>query len=94
MRPELERLRHLEAQLLAPGAGAAGLPLGPGPLPADVAAQRQAYQVLRQAGRQQLRRELAAIHRQLYGPSAGRWAWVAGLRQVFVRWGRPRPGRS
>jgi hypothetical protein len=84
MRPELERLRRLEEHLLGE---TALLPLD-ATLPADLDLQRQLYAGLRQAGRQQLRRELAAIHERLYGPAAGRWTWAAlaaGWRQVFVR---------
>ena len=86
MRPALERLAALERHLHESAASAA-LPLDAA-LPADLAAQRQVYLALRQAGRQQLRRELAAIHEQLYGRGAGRWTWAAvaaGLRLVFVR---------
>lgn len=84
MRPELERLRRLEEHLLGE---VALLPLDAA-LPADLDLQRQLYEGLRQAGRQQLRHELAAIHERLYGPAAGRWTWArlaAGWRQVFVR---------
>lgn len=88
MRPELEQLRRLEAYLLDCQPMATP-PNSPFPA-ADVQAQRQAYQALHQAGRQQLRQELAAMHQQLYGPAVGRWAWVGrGLRLVFARWTRP-----
>ena len=88
MRPELERLAALERHLREPAAAVAPpLPLDPA-LAGDLAAQRQVYLALQQAGRQQLRRELAAIHQQLYGAGMGRWTWAAvaaGLRLVFVR---------
>lgn len=84
MRPELERLRLIEQQLLN---GPAALPaaewrlreLSDGELAADTAAQQQLYRGLRQAGRQQLRHELRQIHARLY-PS--RWAW---LRRLWPR---------
>ncbi|MFD2719250.1 hypothetical protein ACFST9_11030 [Hymenobacter monticola] len=79
MRPELERLRLIEQQLMR---GPAALPaedwqlrlLLDGELAADTAAQQQLYKGLRLAGRRQLRRELAGIHTRLYGPPASPWA--------------------
>jgi hypothetical protein len=79
MRPELERLRLIEQQLLH---GPTALPaedwqlrlLLDGELAADTATQRQLHLGLRQAGRRQLRRELAGIHARLYGPPASPWA--------------------
>ena len=76
MRPELERLRLIEQQLLN---SPAALPaadwnlrlLLDGDLQADTAAQQQLYQGLRLAGQRQLRQELRTIHERLYG---GRWA--------------------
>jgi hypothetical protein len=81
MRPELERLRLIEQQLLN---GPAALPaedwnvrqLIDGELAADTDAQRQLYHGLRLAGRQQLRQELRQIHARLYG---GGWAWLRRL---------------
>jgi hypothetical protein len=79
MRPELERLRLIEQQLLH---GPAALPaedwnlrlLLDGELAADTRAQQQLYRGLRLAGRHQLRQELTAIHSRLYGPPASPWA--------------------
>ena len=84
MRPELERLRLIEQQLLN---SPAALPaeewhlrqLFDGELAADAAAQQQLYHGLRRAGRQQLRHELRQIHARLYG---GPWAW---LRRFWPR---------
>ncbi len=81
MRPELERLRLIEQQLLP---GPATLPaadwqlhlLLDGELAADAETQQQLYQGLRLAGRRQLRQELRQIHARLYG---GRWAWLRRL---------------
>ncbi|MDB5269175.1 MAG: hypothetical protein JWP58_2215 [Hymenobacter sp.] len=81
MRPELERLRLIEQQLLN---GPAALPaedwnlrqLFDGELAADTATQQQLYHGLRLAGRQQLRQELRQIHAQLHG---GGWAWFRRL---------------
>lgn len=75
MRPELERLRLIEQQLLN---SPAALPaadwnlrlLLDGDLQADTAAQQQLYQGLRLAGQRQLRQELRTIHERLYG---SRW---------------------
>lgn len=88
MRPELERLRRIEQQLLG---GPAAQPtaewqlqliLDPN-LQADTEAQQRLYMGLRVAGRRQLRGELAAIHARLYGPPPGAWAhraatWLRG----------------
>ena len=81
MRPDLERLQLIEQQLLN---GSAALPaadwhlrqLLDSELTTDAAAQQQLYHGLRQAGRQQLRRELRQIHTRLYG---GPWAWLRRL---------------
>ncbi len=87
MRPELDRLLLIEQQLFN---GPAALPpadwdlrrLLDGDLDDDVHAQQQLYQGLRGAGRQQLRRELRAIHARLYGPRLSRWlAWPNWLRK-------------
>ncbi|MBO2008472.1 hypothetical protein [Hymenobacter negativus] len=83
MRPELERLRLIEQQLLNTPAA---LPaedwnlrlLLDGELAVDAEAQRQLYQGLRQAGRQQLRQELRQIHAQLYG------GWRGWLRRAWA----------
>jgi hypothetical protein len=72
MRPELERLRLIEEQLLN---GPAALPteewnlrlLLDGDLAADADTQRQLYLGLQLAGRQQLRQELRQIHARLHG---------------------------
>lgn len=92
MRPGLERLHFVEQQLLN---GPAALPaadwhlrtLFDGELAADAEAQQRLYNGLRQAGRQQLRRELQAIHAQLYAPSGYRWyaAWLGQLRCWWSR---------
>jgi hypothetical protein len=82
MRPELERLRLIEQQLLNTPAA---LPaddwqlrqLLDGELAADAEAQRQLYHGLRQAGRQQLRQELRQIHTRLYG------GWRGWLRHLL-----------
>lgn len=84
MRPELERLRLIEQQLLNPPAA---LPaedwhlrqLLDGELAADAEAQRQVYHALRRAGRQQLRQELRQIHARLYG------GWFGWLRRGWPR---------
>ena len=82
MRPDLERLRLIEQQLLnTPTA----LPaedwhlrqLLDGELAADAETQRQLYYGLRQAGRQQLRQELRQIHARLYSD------WFGWLRRVW-----------
>lgn len=89
MRPELERLRRIEQQLLHdPAARPAGewqlqTLLDPD-LQADAEAQRHLYAGLRAAGRRQLRGELAAIQARLYGPPPGPWprqvaAWLRGF---------------
>ena len=78
MRPALERLCLIEQHLLS---GPAALPaadwhlrqLLDGELAADAAAQQRLYHGLRAAGRQQLRRELRAVHARLYD---GPWAWL------------------
>lgn len=89
MRPELERLRRIEQQLLhGPAAQPAAewqlqLVLDP-ELQADTTAQQRLYAGLRAAGRRQLRGELAAIHARLYGPPLGAWphraaAWLRSI---------------
>lgn len=78
MRPDLNRLYLIEQQLLNTPAA---LPaddwhlrqLLDGELAADTQAQQRLYRGLRQAGRQQLRRELRQLHAQLYG---GWWGWL------------------
>ncbi|GAB2943831.1 hypothetical protein GCM10027048_05700 [Hymenobacter coalescens] len=97
MRPELTRLQRIEAHLLAPAAPAAAaawqleLLLDPA-LAHDAATQQQLYEGLQLAGRQQLRRELRQIHRELYGPASGGWlrGAAAGLRALLRRRFRPR----
>jgi hypothetical protein len=82
MRPELERLRLIEQQLLN---GPAALPaedwhlrlLLDGELAADAETQQHLYHGLRTAGRQQLRHELRQIHEQLYG------GWRAWFRRLW-----------
>ncbi|WP_052732569.1 hypothetical protein [Hymenobacter terrenus] len=101
MRPELDRLLLIEQQLLN---GPAALPadewnlrlLLDGDLEADAATQQRLYQGLRLAGRQQLRRELVAIHTKLYGSQprrGGGWpqqltAWLRTL------WAPQRPAAT
>lgn len=91
MRPELARLQRIEQHLLGPAPTAEASAawqlqhlLDP-ELAADTDSQRQLYQGLHLAGRQQLRLELQAIHRQLHGPpTAGWWrAAVGGLRAAL-----------
>ena len=88
MRPELERLRRIEQQLLnGPAARPAAewqlqLLLDPD-LQTDAEAQQRLYEGLGAAGRRQLRSELATIHARLYGPTPGAWpqravAWLRG----------------
>jgi hypothetical protein len=93
MRPALERLLHLENYLLGrPTAADAArwqLQLLTDPeLAADADAQRQLYQGLREAGRQQLRRELDLIHARLEH-TARRRTWLqvatAGLGRMLGR---------
>jgi hypothetical protein len=87
MRPELERLRLIEQQLLNTPAA---LPaedwqlrqLFDGELAADAEVQRQLYHGLRQAGRQQLRQELRQIHARLYTPQAG--GWLIWLKRILA----------
>ncbi|OUJ73076.1 hypothetical protein [Hymenobacter crusticola] len=68
MRPELERLQRIEDHLLhQPAADWYVQELVDADLAADTDLQRQLYQGLYVAGQQQLRRELAVIHQQLYG---------------------------
>jgi hypothetical protein len=84
MRPELERLHRIECHLQGrpqPVAAPAWeiQRLLDAELDTDAEAQRQLYAGIRQAGRRQLRRELDAIHKQLYPPRAG---WLRRL----LRW--------
>lgn len=87
MRPELEHLRRIEQHLL-----------GTSPVPdwqlqqlldtdvvADTELQRQLYQVLYQAGQQQLRQELNQIHQQLYRRRGWLQAATGRLRQAWHR---------
>jgi hypothetical protein len=89
MRPELERLLHIEQQLLnSPAAQPAAewqlqLLLDPD-LQADTQVQQRLYAGLRAAGQQQLRGELVAIHARLYGAPLGAWprraaAWLRSI---------------
>lgn len=87
MRSELERLYLLEQQLLG---GPAALAveewhvrqLLDGDLAVDAEVQQHLYQGLRLAGRQQLHRELKAIHKRLYAPRAA--SWLTRLRSWWV----------
>ena len=86
MRPELERLHLIEQQLLQtpaalPAAEWQLRQLFDGELAADATLQQQLYHGLHLAGRQQLRRELQAIHAQLYDVPGPRW--LAALRRFF-----------
>lgn len=86
MRPELDRLHLIEQQLLQTPAA---LPadewrlrlLFDCELAAEADLQQQLYHGLHQAGRQQLKRELRAIHAQLYN-SPGR-NWLTALRRYW-----------
>lgn len=97
MRPELTRLHWIEQHLLghsAPTEAAAwrlNLLLDPD-LAADARAQQALYVGLRAAGRQQLRRELTALHVQLYGPYRSMGTRLAnGLAAARAWWhGRSR----
>ena len=81
MRSELNRLQRIEAFLLGQPTPAQAADwhlqtlLDP-ELAADAEAQQLAYRALQQAGRQQLRHELAAIHERLYGPRRSWWQAV------------------
>jgi hypothetical protein len=86
MRSELERLRLIEQQLLqTPAAVPADQwrlrQLFDAELAADADLQQQLYHGLHQAGRQQLKRELRAIHAQLYDAPGLRW--MAALRRCW-----------
>jgi hypothetical protein len=93
MRPALERLQRIESLLLGqPTAAEAAewqLQLLTDPeLADDAAAQRQLYQVLREAGRKQLRQELNRIHARLERTSRRRtWLQAAAdnVRRVLSR---------
>ncbi|RAK70604.1 hypothetical protein [Hymenobacter edaphi] len=96
MRSELTRLQRIEQHLLGPAPTAEAAAawqlerlLDPA-LAADAAAQQQLYQGLQRAGRRQLRQELQAIHRQLYGPPPGGWLRAAAgeLRALLRRFRR------
>jgi hypothetical protein len=82
MRPELLRLQFIEQHLLAAPSAAADwathLLLDPD-LATDIEAQRQLYAGLHAAGQQQLRRELNAMHAQLYGVTGPRH-WLQQVR--------------
>jgi len=71
MRPQLERLQRIEHYLLHKPtpeqvADWRVQALLDADLASDTELQRRAYQSIHLAGQQQLRRELAAIHQQLY----------------------------
>ncbi|WP_035566048.1 hypothetical protein [Hymenobacter sp. IS2118] len=91
MRSELERLQLIEQRLLRTPAA---LPaeewqlrqLFDGELRADAAAQWQLYRGLRQAGRHQLRQELAAIHAGLYPRPFGWWPQQAHRLSGWLGW--------
>lgn len=86
MRPDLERLRLIEQQLLQTPAALPAAEwqlhqLFDGELAIDTDLQQQLYRGLHQAGRRQLKRELRAIHTQLYNsPTPG---WLAALRSCW-----------
>jgi hypothetical protein len=93
MRPELERLQHIEQHLLgarpAPeeAVWAARQLLDPALRP-DVEAQQLVYRELQLAGRRQLRQELSAIHARLYGGTRQPRRWLqqaAGALQQLRR---------
>jgi hypothetical protein len=98
MRPALERLQHIEHQLLGQPTAAqvqqwqVQLLTDPELAP-DAQAQQQLYQALQQAGRQQLRRELDLIHAR-FSRAEQRRGWLRAatdkLRQVLTL--RLKPG--
>ncbi len=98
MRPELARLYRIECHLLglSPPVGAPAWEvqvLLDAELAADTATQRQLYASLRLAGRHQLRQELTAIHRRLYGPAPTSWWGVISARfRRLLRPGQQREG--
>ena len=89
MRPELERMRLIEAYLhrRLPPARASDLEvqlLFDPDLRAEVDTHRQLYRSLRAAGRRQLRGELEEIYQKLYRPRWRNWleyalAFVLGV---------------
>lgn len=93
MRPALDRLHQIEQHLLGQPTAAARAQwqvqqLTDPELAADTDAQRQLYEALRQAGRQQLRRELDIIHARLERTTRRRgWLQAAAhqLRQLLGR---------
>ncbi|RSK37457.1 hypothetical protein [Hymenobacter metallilatus] len=90
MRPELERLHHIERHLL----GAAPAPEWPllqlldADLEADTELQRQLYQGVYRAGQQQLRQELHQIHQRLYRRRGWLQAGTNYLHQLRRLWRR------
>ncbi len=97
MRPELERLQHIEHYLLEPGSApgetlwAARQLLDPALLP-DMEAQQLVYRGLQVAGRRQLQQELSAIHGRLYGGTRQPRRWLqqatAALQQLRRQFSR------
>lgn len=88
MRPVLEHLRllerHLRGQPTLAETAAWQLRLHQEPkLAAETAELRQLYAGLREAGRQQLRQELAAIHARLYPPRRRSWLRAAVAAAVW-----------
>ena len=93
MRPELERLQRIELHLLGSPCPAqanewAVQQLLDAELEVDTEAQQRVYQGIYVAGRRQLRRELEAIHEQLYQPRPGRWRQLTngGLQAIRTGW--------
>ena len=93
MRPALERLRRIESHLLSPPSAAeaahwhARQLLDP-ELATDTEIQRQLYQALHQAGRQQLRQELHLIHARLARATRRRGWLLAATDQLRRLLGR------
>ncbi|MBC6698499.1 hypothetical protein [Hymenobacter sp. BT190] len=97
MRPELERLQHIESYLLAPGSApdatlwAARQLLDPA-LRLDMDTQQLVYRGLQIAGRKQLLKELSSIHAALYGGVRPPRRWLqhatAALQQLRRQLGR------
>lgn len=92
MRPELEHLQlleyHLRGRPTPAEAAAWQLRLRAEPaLAAETNAQQLLYAALREAGRQQLRQELTAIHARLYPLHRRFWlgALVAAARRLSGR---------
>ncbi|SHI38320.1 hypothetical protein SAMN02745146_0716 [Hymenobacter daecheongensis DSM 21074] len=97
MRPDLHRLHWIEHHLLghptpAEAADWRTQQLVDAELAADTEIQRQLYQGLYQAGRQQLRWELDQIHARLQH-SARRRGWLQAATDVLRRTLRLLPGR-